>query len=190
MPGTVTVVASMMNARHGSDGNSVCPGSIPIKRPPGRVIVSCLTTGSACSSGARSGSGSSGSEGGVPRRRAGGILPEGVEKLYFVGLIAPRGPQIPIYGEQSKLVARMIDLHADAGPRGLALANYFAVMQDAELRIDIVRAIWNDQMADTDLPESPHAISSGRCDADDVRAGADACLTDSDGSPHGTPAER
>ena len=78
-----------------------------------------------------------------------------MEKLYFVGLIAPRGPQIPIYGEQSKLVARMIDLHADAGPRGLALTNYFAVMQDAELRIDIVQAIWNDQMADTDCLSLP-----------------------------------
>lgn len=86
---------------------------------------------------------------GVPVRHAGGILPEGAEKLYFIGLIAPRGPQIPIYGVQSKLVARMIGLHDQAGPRGLALANYFATMQEPELRIDIVRAIWNDQMADT-----------------------------------------
>ncbi|MDA3623905.1 NAD(P)-binding domain-containing protein [Saccharopolyspora sp. WRP15-2] len=86
----------------------------------------------------------------VPVRYAGGILPEGAEKLYFVGLIAPRGPQIPIYGVQAKLVARMIGLHEAAGPRGLALANYFASIQNPELRIDIVRAIWNDQMADTE----------------------------------------
>ncbi len=86
---------------------------------------------------------------GVPVRYAGGILPEGAEKLYFVGLIAPRGPQIPIYGVQTKLVARMIGLHDQAAPRGLALANYFATVQEPELRIDIVRTVWNDQMADT-----------------------------------------
>jgi hypothetical protein len=68
---------------------------------------------------------------GTPVRYAGGILPEGVEKLYFVGLIAPRGPQIPIYGVQAKLIARMIALHDHAGPRGLALSNYFATVQDA-----------------------------------------------------------
>ena len=86
---------------------------------------------------------------GVPVRYAGGILPERAEKLYFIGLIAPRGPQIPVYGEQAKLVARMIALHEQAGERGLALANYFAALQDPELRIDVVRAVWNDQMADT-----------------------------------------
>ena len=87
---------------------------------------------------------------GAPVRRAGGILPEGVEKLYFVGLIAPRGPQIPVYGTQTHLVARMIALHLAAGPRGLALANYFARLQEPETRIDVVRAKWNDDMADTE----------------------------------------
>lgn len=86
----------------------------------------------------------------VPVRYAGGVLPEGAEKLYFVGLIAPRGPQIPIYGEQTKLIARMIKLHEEAGARGLALANYFATLQEPELRIDIVRSIWQEQMADTE----------------------------------------
>ncbi|MFC9555720.1 flavin-containing monooxygenase [Rhodococcus sp. NPDC056960] len=86
----------------------------------------------------------------VPVRYAGGILPEGAEKLYFVGLIAPRGPQIPVYGVQAKLIARMIALHTEAGPQGLALTNYFATVQEPELRVDIVRAIWNDQMADTE----------------------------------------
>ncbi|MDT2005234.1 NAD(P)-binding protein [Rhodococcus opacus] len=87
---------------------------------------------------------------GVPVRYAGGILPEGAEKLYFVGLIAPRGPQIPVYGVQTKLIARMIALHTEAGPQGLALTNYFSTGQEPELRVDIVRAIWNDQMADTE----------------------------------------
>ena len=80
---------------------------------------------------------------------AGGILPEGAEKLYFVGLIAPRGPQIPIYGVQAKLVAEMVALQEQAGARGLALANYFSLMQEPEQRIDIVRAVWQQQMDDT-----------------------------------------
>ena len=86
----------------------------------------------------------------VPVRRAGGILPEGVEKLYFVGLIAPRGPQIPIYGAQTKLIVRMIRLYEEAGWHGLALSNYFATLQEPELRIDIVRPVWLEQMADTE----------------------------------------
>jgi hypothetical protein len=86
----------------------------------------------------------------VPVRYAGGMVPEGAEKLYFIGLIAPRGPQIPIYGVQAKRVARMIALHNQAGPRGLALAEHFAQRQEPELRIDIVRTIWNDQMEHTD----------------------------------------
>ena len=87
---------------------------------------------------------------GVPVRYAAGVLPEGAEKLYFVGLIAPRGPQIPVYGVQARLVARMIALHTQAGPRGLALAGYVASVQQPETRIDVVRAAWNDQLADTE----------------------------------------
>jgi len=83
----------------------------------------------------------------VPVRYAGGILPERAERLYFVGLIAPRGPQIPIYGVQAKLVARMIALRERSD---LALAAYFAGLQEPETRIDIVRHVWLDQMADTE----------------------------------------
>lgn len=86
----------------------------------------------------------------VPVRYAGGILPAGAEKLYFAGLIAPRGPQIPIYGVQAKLIARMIALHQAAGPGGLALSTYFAGRQEPETRIDVVRHVWLDQMADTE----------------------------------------
>lgn len=86
-------------------------------------------------------------ERGVPLRHAAGILPEGTEQLYFIGLIAPRGPQIPIYGMQAKLAARMIAL-TEAGVSGLTAQ--FAKLQDGELRIDIVRAIWLEQMADTE----------------------------------------
>lgn len=87
---------------------------------------------------------------GVPVRYAGGMLPEGAEKLYFIGLIAPRGPQIPVYGEQAKRVARMIAAHEKAGPTGLPLAARFSEEQEPELRVDIVRAVWNEQMQHTD----------------------------------------
>ena len=87
---------------------------------------------------------------GTPVRYAGGILPEGAEKLYFVGLIAPRGPQIPVYGVQAKLVNRMVALHEQAGPGGLVLAGYFADLQEPETRIDVVRAHWNEVVRDTE----------------------------------------
>ena len=96
----------------------------------------------------------------VPVRYAGGILPEGAEKLYFVGLIAPRGPQIPIYGDQAKLVARMIALHQAAGPDGLALSTYFAELQEPETRIDVIRHVWLDQMADTERILSALEVSA------------------------------
>jgi hypothetical protein len=104
----------------------------------------------------------------VPVRYAGGILPAGAEKLYFIGLIAPRGPQLPIYGVQSKLVARMIALHADAGPGGLPLADTFARLQEPELRIDVVRATWDDQMAHTERVLA--TLKGARADMDDARA--------------------
>ncbi|MDQ8707131.1 NAD(P)-binding domain-containing protein [Streptomyces sp. LHD-70] len=87
---------------------------------------------------------------GAPVRYAGGILTEDVEKLYFIGLIAPRGPQIPIYGMQSKLVATMIDLHEQAGPAGAPVARYLASLQEPETGIDVVRDGWLRQMADTE----------------------------------------
>lgn len=101
---------------------------------------------------------------GVPVRYAGGILPEGAEKLYFIGLIAPRGPQIPIYGAQAKLVVRMLALRRTAD-----LGGYFAELQEPETRIDIVRDRWLDQMADTErllsaLEVAREAPASGRTD--------------------------
>ena len=38
---------------------------------------------------------------GVPLRMAGMTLPVGLERLYFVGLAAPRGPQLPVYSAQA-----------------------------------------------------------------------------------------
>ncbi len=87
---------------------------------------------------------------GVPLRYAGGIVPQGLEKLYFIGLAAPRGPQINIYGVQTKLAITMIALHEAAGPRGAGVQSYLSRLQEPDDRIDIVRATWLEQMADTE----------------------------------------
>ena len=48
---------------------------------------------------------------GVPLRTAGCVLPKrGPARLYFVGLVAPRGPQLSVYSRQAALVARMLRL--------------------------------------------------------------------------------
>lgn len=87
---------------------------------------------------------------GAPLRYAGGVVPQGLEKLYYIGMAAPRGPQIPVYGVQAKLAIRMIALHEDAPDGFAAISAYLGGLQDVEHRIDIVRAVWNDQMADTE----------------------------------------
>jgi hypothetical protein len=76
---------------------------------------------------------------GAPVRYAGSIVAEPAEKLYFIGLIAPRGPQIPVYGMQAKLVAKMIKLHEQAGPGGAPIARYLASLQEPETGIDVLR---------------------------------------------------
>ena len=82
---------------------------------------------------------------GVPLRTAGLTLPVGVENLHFIGLAAPRGPQLPVYSEQTELVVRMRLL----GPaRRTALAARFAELETPDARIDIVRPIWQRQMRD------------------------------------------
>jgi len=82
---------------------------------------------------------------GVPLRTAGLTLPVGAENLYLIGLAAPRGPQLPVYSEQTELVARMIGLHPD---RRSALAAHFAEIEVPDSRIDIVRPIWKRQLRD------------------------------------------
>ena len=37
-----------------------------------------------------------------PLRTAGLTLPVGAENLYFIGLAAPRGPQLPVYSAQAE----------------------------------------------------------------------------------------
>jgi hypothetical protein len=83
-------------------------------------------------------------EAGVPLRVAGAILPAGgPSRLYFVGLIAPRGPQLPVYSDQSEVIMDMLALQERIGT---PLADLFTATDVPERRIDIVRAYWNAQM--------------------------------------------
>jgi hypothetical protein len=82
---------------------------------------------------------------GVPLRTAGCVLPtRGPGRLYFVGLAAPRGPQLPVYSRQAALAARMIRLQERLGE---PLAETFTSQGAAEHRIDVVRSIWQAQIA-------------------------------------------
>jgi hypothetical protein len=51
--------------------------------------------------------------------------------------------------EAGELICQMIALRQGAGVNGTGLATYFSHVQEPELRIDVVRATWNAQMADT-----------------------------------------
>jgi len=84
-------------------------------------------------------------DGGVPLRVAGLTVPVGLQRLYFIGLAAPRGPQLPVYSRQARLVARLLRLTE----RGGSLAGAFDG-QAPDKRIDIVRPVWNDQMRATE----------------------------------------
>ncbi len=81
---------------------------------------------------------------GAPLRTAAMVLPVGVENLYFIGLAAPRGPQLPTYSIQAQVLVRMLRIRERGGP---ALAEHFAAIEPAESRIDIIRKIWLKQVA-------------------------------------------
>lgn len=86
-------------------------------------------------------------EGGVPLRVAGMTLPAGgVERLYFVGLAAPRGPQLPVYSAQARLVARFLTAQERAATQ---LSAIYTRASRPEARIDIPRHEWNRDMART-----------------------------------------
>ncbi|WIB34398.1 FAD-dependent oxidoreductase [Curtobacterium sp. MCSS17_005] len=86
----------------------------------------------------------------IPLRHAGGLIPKGLEKLYYIGLVAPRGPQIPVYGVQAKLATRVLALHEAAADGSAGVADYLGRLQADEDRIDIVRNEWFDMLADTE----------------------------------------
>lgn len=86
-------------------------------------------------------------ENGIPLRVAGCILPaHGPARLYFVGLCAPRGPQLPVYSAQSEVIMAMLDQQERMDQ---PLVDVFSAADAPEGRIDIVRAYWNDQMERT-----------------------------------------
>ncbi|MFF8186970.1 flavin-containing monooxygenase [Microbacterium sp. NPDC016588] len=102
---------------------------------------------------------------GVPLRLAAGIVPVGLDKLYYIGLSAPRGPQLPVYGVQAALALRMVALH-EAAPEGhVPLARYLGELQEADDRIDIVRAVWNDQLTDTERLLDAYALAQAETGA-------------------------
>lgn len=97
---------------------------------------------------------------GSPLRLGGGIVPVGLEKLYLIGLTAPRGPQIPVYGVQSKLAIRMLRMHESSPVRFAAIAEHLARTQPAEDRIDIPRHHWDAQMVETERLLDAYAVQA------------------------------
>jgi hypothetical protein len=81
--------------------------------------------------------------GGVPLRVAGMTLPVGLERLYFVGLAAPRGPQLPVYSAQARLIAKFLTAQERSA---VALSAGYATGSRPEARIDIPRHEWQRDM--------------------------------------------
>ena len=75
----------------------------------------------------------------MPRRWAGGTLVDGRANLYFVGLIAPMGAQWPIYGQQAKIVAQLLELqdHYDH-----PLVREFQVGDPGFGDLELLRDVW------------------------------------------------
>jgi cation diffusion facilitator CzcD-associated flavoprotein CzcO len=76
---------------------------------------------------------------GAPERIAGMTLPVGLGCLYFVGLAAPRGPQLPVYSAQSRLVAQFLRAQERLP---IAVSTAIARGLQPEARIDIPRHEW------------------------------------------------
>jgi hypothetical protein len=81
---------------------------------------------------------------GVPLRVGGLTVPLGPRRLFFVGLAAPRGAQLPVYSAQARLVARMLRLE---GSLRQPLAELLLEAGAPDDRIDILRPTWSRQMA-------------------------------------------
>ena len=85
----------------------------------------------------------------IPLRYGAGVVPVGLEKCYYIGLIAARGGQPMQYPIQMELAIRMLKLHENS-PTGVApVAATLAETQEPEWRVDILRPIWFDQIEHT-----------------------------------------
>jgi hypothetical protein len=83
----------------------------------------------------------------VPLRTGGGIVPAGLDRLYLIGLAAPRGPQIALYPVQSVLALAMAELWEQG--LGSSLAAALEEEQPFEHRIDMLRPEWEAQLEAT-----------------------------------------
>jgi hypothetical protein len=70
-------------------------------------------------------------------------LPVGLERLYFVGLAAPRGPQLPVYSAQARLIAKFLTAHERTS---IPLSAVLTRSSRPESRIDIPRHEWTRDM--------------------------------------------
>jgi cation diffusion facilitator CzcD-associated flavoprotein CzcO len=84
---------------------------------------------------------------GVPLRYAATTVPAGLERLYYVGLGAPRGAQLPTYDVGARLVARMLPIKER---HDVSLSERFAGLEAPEWRIDMLRHEWQGQVARTE----------------------------------------
>jgi hypothetical protein len=73
-------------------------------------------------------------------------LPVGLERLYFVGLAAPRGPQLPVYSAQARLITKFLTAQ-ERTPT--PLSDVLARSSHPETRIDIPRHEWTRDMQRT-----------------------------------------
>ncbi len=81
---------------------------------------------------------------GAPLRVGGMTVPVGIDRLFFLGLAAPRGPQLPVYSAQAKLIARFLGILESAD---VDLSHAHRQAKDRpDTRIDILRPLWNQQM--------------------------------------------
>ncbi len=83
---------------------------------------------------------------GVPLRVGAMTTPVGLDRLYFIGMSAPRGAQMPPYSYETRMVDKMLQLDAI---EGAGWARELFDRQEPDSRIDIVRGSWAKQMSQT-----------------------------------------
>jgi hypothetical protein len=80
---------------------------------------------------------------GVPDRVAAAVLPPRLARLYFIGLAAPRGPQLPAYSQQAELLTRLLRLQEQV--QG-ALAEHHSFPRSPDGELDVVRHVWEEDV--------------------------------------------